>query len=305
MFNRDAKERFIKEYLATREIAPTAVENVFNSVSRLEELYNKDVCNFTRPEIIDFYQSLNAKSKERLSMTNSILKEYKTWCIENGFCYDATPYFDTFTIDDFKNYISKNILENKYIGEKTLKSYLDEIINPQDQLLLVLLYNGIKGKQLCEVINLHVNQIKGNELHLCTGRVVKVDDSVIDLIRETDNTYIYYSYGDNPRQWELVGDKVFKNTKSVRSDSMASIYHRFTTKMVNLQKMFDNPELTINRVAISGMLNALKKEADKHNITVRELILSKKAQPILEQYQFKRYPTKVLGLFEEYFEHLS
>lgn len=309
MYNESIKRKFIEYYLSTREIAPSSVENVFKSAERLESLANKDICNFTRPEIIEFYKSLNAKSKERLNLTNSVLKEYKIWCLEDdngGICYDATPYFDTFTQDDFRTYISKNILENKYIGEDTLNSYLKEIYNPCDQLLLVLLYNGVRGKLLSDITNLHINQIDGNTLHLDSGKVVEVDDSVIDLIHETNNTYIYYSYGAKPKKWLLNGDYVFKDTKAVSENaSLASVYHRYTQRIVNLQKMFDNPELSINRIFTSGMLNALIKGAEKNNMEFKDFVTSEKAKSILERYEFKREPSRIMQIFAEYLDYIK
>jgi hypothetical protein len=306
MYNEVIKVQWIKEYLLYSNIASSAVYSTFGSSEKLEELFKKDICNFTKPEIEDLYKSIMAKSKERISVMNSVLKEYKSWCIQtdNGICYDKTPYFDILTMDDFKRYISRNILENKYIGEETLISYLKEIDNPCDKLLLKLLYHGVKGKQLIEIINFSINQVDGNVLHLCTGRDVTVDDETIQLINESLNTYEYYSYGDKPRKWELIGDDVFKGTKGVRSDSMASIYHRYTSKMVRFQNMFDNPELAMNRISISGMLNTLIKNAKQRNIQLDSFIKSKDAEPILAQYEFNRYPTKVLTIFEEYIDYL-
>lgn len=308
MFNENIKRQFIDYYLSSKYIAKTAVENIFRCSEKLEELADnrkgKDICNFTKTEIEEYYICLQAKSKERISVTNSILKEYKIWAIDVGICYDDTPYFDTFTIKDFKRFISKNVLENKYIGEETLKSYLNEIINPCDQLLLVLLYNGIKGKQLSEIIDLHINQVDGNVLHLSSGRSVEVDSSIINLIEETNNTYVYYTYGENTKKFELSGEKVFKDTKGVRSDSMNSIYHRYTSKMVVFQKMFDNPELAINRIGLSGMLNTLIKSSKEKNMALAEFVSSDMAKPILERFKCNRHPSKVMKIFEEYLDYI-
>lgn len=310
MFNENIKQQFIEFYLSNKEISRTAVENVFDNSEKLEELADngkgKDICNFTRPEIEEYFICLRAKSKERISVTNSILKEYKMWANEvTGICYDDTPYFDTYSVEDFKRFISKSVLENKYIGEETLKSYINEIYNPCDQLLLELLYTGVKGKQLSEIIDLHVNQIDGNVLNLSSGRKLEVDSSIIELIYETNNTYVYYTYGEKSKKFELIGDNVFKGTRGVRSDSMASIYHRYTSKMVVFQKMFENPELAINRIGLSGMLNALLKGSEQLNMTLAEFVSTDMAKPILERYQFNRHPSRVLKLFEEYLMYIK
>lgn len=310
MYNENIKNRFIEYYLSNKEMSKTTVENIFNQSEKLEQLADngkgKDICNFTKPEIEEYYYCLRAKSKERISVTNSILKEYKTWANEiAGICYDDTPYFDMYSIDDFKRFISKSVLENKYIGEETLKSYLEEIYNPCDQLFLLLLYNGIKGKQLVEIINLHVSQISGNTIHLSTGRDVEVNDSIIDLIYETNDTYEYYTYGEVSKKLELIGDNVFKSTKSSRSESLASIYHRYTVKMVTFQKMFDNPELAINRIGLSGMINSLKNGAVENNMKLEDYIKSDLATPILERYQFNRHPSKIIKIFEEYLDYIK
>lgn len=86
---------------------------------------------------------------------------------------------------------------------------------------------------------------------------------------------------------------------------MASIYHRYIAKMVIFQKMFDNPELSINRIWVSGMLNSLLKGSKEKNITLSEFVLSDTAKPILEKFQFKRHPSKVMRLFDEYLDYIK
>lgn len=303
-YNEEIKRVWIELYLSNKDMVRSTVESVFSASKKMESLLEKDICNFSKPEIESYYKSLSAKSKERISVANSILKEYKEWCYNNGYSYDSNPYYDTFTSEDFKRCISKSVLEKKYIGEDTLNSYLAEIHNPCDRLLLILLYNSIRGKLLEEILNLHVNQIEGNIIHLSTGREVRVDDSVINLIYLTNDTYTYYTYGEI-RKFELVGDNVFKNTKGVRTTSMASVYHRYASRIVKFQQMFDNPELAINRIWISGMLNALIKKANEKNLTLGQFTVTEEAKPILKQYEFNRHPTKIMKLFEEYIEYIK
>lgn len=309
-YNDKIKEDFIKEYSNGIELTEKLARGIFNITEKFETLADKDVCNFTRPEIDNFYRSIRAQSKERVAVTNSVLKYYKEWCMarNDNFCYDTINYFDTFTMDNFKNYVSRVVLENKFIGYEKLQSYVNELNNPCDQLLLVLLYNGIKGKQLFEIINLHVNQIDGNILHLASGRDVEVGDDVIDLILETNSIYEYQTFtekADEAKTLKMTGDNVFKNVASVRSDSLESIYHRYSMKLVKFQKAFDNPELGMNRIWRSGMLDAIIKKAKELNMDTKEFVMSEQAQPILKKYEFNQHPSKVIKIFSEYFKYIK
>ena len=305
MYNEQKKTRWMAEYLAVNACSRGRISSVFSASEQYEKDLNKDICDFTKEEIVHFFICMEAKSKESLSVTNTFLKNYRRWCDEHGYSSHDVNYFEHLTIEDFKHYISKDVLEHKFISKETLESYIEQLLNPCDQLLLSLLYHGVKGKKLKEIIDLNVNQIQGNEVHLSTGRVLSLPEEVIELIRKTNNTYEYYPFSEtNTEPIELVGDKVFKDGLNASTENQDYIYHRFSVKMSKFKKEFDNPELSINRIWKSGMLHALLEGARKNQMSFEEYSVSADAKPILERYEFHATPSKIAKQYKEYIEYI-
>lgn len=307
MYNQEIKERFYRDYSEKSVISRYLFDSIFNASANLEEAYDKDICNFSKAEIDTYYKSLNAKSKERLSVANSILNSYRIWCeAEQPFeIFESINYYALFNLQSFAGFISKSVLENKFISEETLKSYLKDIINPCDQLLLVLLYNGIKGRQMEDIRNLNVSQIEGNVIHLEDGRDVEVSQDIIDLIIETNNTYEYYSMGENQRKYVLIGDNVMKSKKLSKMETGRNFYHSCAVKVAKFQDQFGNPELSMNRIWKSGMLYKAKKLANEKGIDIKEFLYSDDAKPLYEQYSVKQSPHVFYANIKEYLPYLK
>ena len=84
MFNEKLKNIYIKEKSESVTLPSNYLECQFNKVEKMEEESNKDVCNFTAYEIIEYYKTLNIAALESLAVMNSHFSMYTQWCLQNN-----------------------------------------------------------------------------------------------------------------------------------------------------------------------------------------------------------------------------
>jgi hypothetical protein len=75
-------------------------------------------------------------------------------------------------------------------------------------------------------------------------------------------------------------------------------------KMIVFQKQLNNPELTINRIYTSGMLNALYNKSKELKMGFEEFCNSEHARPILNRYEYKKPQNQIYSTFREYLEFI-
>ena len=77
------------------------------------------------------------------------------------------------------------------VDKKTLYSWVDQLLNPSDAFIMLALFEGIKGKDFCEIVKLKMSDFNENEVTLCTGRKVIVSNKLLALAEESNSTDYY------------------------------------------------------------------------------------------------------------------
>ena len=120
MFNKDIKQRFVDYYSKLNVIHPYRLLAIFASSELFEAALNKDLCNFTKNELKEFYIYKNAKSLNSLQVTNSLIRSYINWCIEQGLSIDNQNHADEVLITDLRSYLNKDVFKNKLAQDLSL-----------------------------------------------------------------------------------------------------------------------------------------------------------------------------------------
>lgn len=301
MFNKDIKQRFVDYYSKLNVIHPYRLLAIFASSELFEAALNKDLCNFTKNELKEFYIYKNAKSLNSLQVTNSLIRSYINWCIEQGLSIDNQNHADEVLITDLRSYLNKDVFKNKYITHDELLQYQAELDNPMDKFILQALFEGIKGKTYCELNELSLSDIDrdNNIVHLCTGRSLNISDRLIDLALESAETYQYYPpFGE--KVMTLFGNDIIKNTKRGVSDSIERKKERLAARFRLLQKMFDNNYLTAIRVHDAGIIYNMKLTMEKYDMNFDMLLDSDQFKEIRERYCITMPKFQVKDKFKMY-----
>lgn len=221
MFNEERKLTWIAS-LDMKDTTKAMMHTYMNRIAQYEEQLDKDCCEFTREEVLTFYKEYNASSVVSISNMNSKYKVYTEWCIEKG--YTKENAYADLTIFDWEQCCSK---EKPIISREDLLSlftgYVGKIVNPCDQFLCLALFEGICGVRMCEFMYLTMNDFKGNEVHLNTGRVLTVSNELIRLAEESTNTYEKIPFGTVRASRPLKDEPyIIKSAANVRTDTDSS-----------------------------------------------------------------------------------
>ena len=266
------------EYLDTKP-SDTAKSDIFvlKSADEYEDLIEKPVYNMSYSEIREMVamQFKNTSIKSILKNV-SVLKTYIDFCLrEKRIVNHGENRLATFTIDEAKEFVSKQALLNKYISKEKLREYQNMLYNAQDQLILEIPFIGGRGRTtengtMEEIINLTIDDVdeKNNRIALTQNdnknRIIDVESSTIELIKDTYEQEFYVENNgemtNNTRLSEPRKIKINKVEHFVFRVPSKNKFQIFNTSILNsrmrkIQKYLGNPYITVTGLYFSGMLN--------------------------------------------------
>ena len=208
MFNKDIKMRFVDENYDDEKTRRSYIYTL-SKVEKIESFYNKDVAEFNLKECEDMLASLNCRTKVSLGKEHCILKKYKIWVQGQGY-FPINNSMDIIFRDDLSKYINKTAIKNQYVTREELYKICDDLYNYRDQALLVLLYEGVRGradskytfeeirnlkKIDCDFTNniLTLRRFEGvSEYSGYTERRIQVSQKSMDIIQSAINEDMYH-----------------------------------------------------------------------------------------------------------------
>ena len=193
MYNQDIKMRYIKEKEHSATMPDGYLPRLFNKTEKFENKLNKDASCFTAYEIVDMYKTINTPSVETLNVLNNHLSMYTNWCLQQSLVPDCQNHYLELDTEILLKCINSYAFKSSIITRETLYNWIDSLVNPSDAFCLLALFEGIKGQEFCEIVNLKMSDFNGNKVKLCTGREIEVSDKLIELAKDSDATLEYYS----------------------------------------------------------------------------------------------------------------
>lgn len=288
MFNEEIKKRFIAERDKTVILPNNYLECQFNKVSYMEEELNKDVSNFTYYEIIEYYKLLNTSSADSLSVMNSQFSLYTQWCLQENLVKDNQNHFLEVTYENYKSCINKAIFDLSILKREVLDEWIEQLPNPKDKFVLLGLFEGLKGKDFCELAKLRLSDINGNRATLCTGRKVELSNKLISIIEECVEENTYYSIsGKGVKTTTLIDNgyiiKDYPNVKSNVSDfQIGRKIYNSVTRILNYFGVLEY--MSANSVYESGKIDMINRRSRELGITGNEYVYSDYIKEVEEKY---------------------
>ena len=164
IYNKELKARYIQEKNENATLPSNYLECQFNKVGKFENELNKDVHDFTIYEIIEYYKTLNVSSLEVLAVLNSHLSLYTQWCLQQSIVVDNQNHFLEISLDQLKGCLNKVLIDKKIVNRQQVVEYCESIPNPKDQVVILGLFEGIKGKDFADFVNLRPEDVSENKL---------------------------------------------------------------------------------------------------------------------------------------------
>jgi len=314
----------IKQEYLDEKLSDTAKSDAFvlREVDNFEYSIGKSVFNMNYAELNEMIARFKNTSVRSILKNVSIIKTYIDFCVGKKFVLHGTNRLAMFTIQEAKNFVSKQALLNKIISKETLEDYKNLLYNPQDQLLLELPFIGVRGRTVkgCtmeEIINLTIDDVdeKNNMIRLIQNdgkeRYLEVEESTIDLIKEVYEQEFYVENNgmptnnprfSNPRELQI--NKVERYILRVPSKDKMEIFNNslLNSRMRKMQIFLDNKYLKYTSLYESGMLNMAKNiYKEKGEIAKEDYVF------ICSRYNYgsgdpERYWTNLRELFNQYRE---
>lgn len=288
MYNKELKQRYIEEKSMEVVLPSNYLECQFNKVSEMEIELDKDVSNFTVYEIIEYYKLLNLSSLGSLSVMNSQFSMYTQWCLQENLVIDNQNHFLEITLEHFKLCINKALFDMRIITRETVLNWTNQLPNPKDQFVLLALFEGLKGKDFCEISKLRPEDIKGNIATLCTGREIQISDKLLDIIHDCIEETEYYSItGAGVKRMTLV-DKgyVVKDYPNIKEDvSEFQIGRKIYNGITRTLNYFGMSKImSANSIAESGKIHMIKERAKELNISNKDYLYSDRIKEVEEKF---------------------
>jgi hypothetical protein len=145
LYNHEQKVRWLEETYRNDDTRQTN-SSILISASKFEQDKVKDLCNFSYADVVELMIGLKRKSFQSLDVSQTIIVKYVDWCIQEGYSKTGINAFKLLTNKDLKKYTHQVAIKNSYITRERLYEICNELYNYTDKAILVLLFEGIRGR---------------------------------------------------------------------------------------------------------------------------------------------------------------
>ncbi|AJA41465.1 integrase [Geobacillus virus E3] len=267
MYNEEVKETFL-QYLIDEEGYTDETVHVFRFVFYksydVEDILQKDMYDFNMSELKQVLLNANKSTLNSVRAFASMMKKYIDWAIHTGLVNSNINPMDMFTTKDYEECIDRS--RKLFISEDELIEIENRLANYQDKIILRLLFEGVNGYEVSELINLKKDDVDyaNKRLRLYDNkngeRFINVSDRCLDIIEKAIREETYYArnaekeskHGKDEYEY-FETEHVIKNVLTGRTKKPADknvIYRRIYL----IKELFDMPYLTVKNVWRSGMI---------------------------------------------------
>ncbi len=271
-YNEYQKMRFLKT-VSDNETYHQLCSRLLGRVSRAEEDKNKDLYDFSLPELEKFFRYLNPSKVNTSRMNIQAINSYIEWAnSQNLRKTNINPLSVIMGEDFYRSFIDES--KQTIFSEEEIDDIIRECKNYQDSAIIQMLFEGISGTGFEELLNLQRKNIDFNNNRLLltdadgSTRILEVSDMCMFLIEGAldqtmyiKNNGMYVSDRGSSEIALVENDYVIKtsNLGRIKSFDKADkfLVHRRLAALGD-PDMLDKPYLTPKNLKYSGMLKIAK-----------------------------------------------
>lgn len=286
MYNKELKERYIKEKTDSVTLPSSYLDCQFNKISDYEAELNKDVHDFTVYEILEYYKMLGVASLEVLAVLNSQLSMYTQWCMQQNLVVDNQNHFEEIELETMKGCLNKALIEKKIVSRGQVLEYCEQLPNPKDQLVILGLFEGMKGKDFCDFVNLKPNDVHDNRLKL-DNREITVSRQLLNYIEDSIRVETYYSCSGGGTKTMPLADRgyVIKYYPNTKEDTSAFQKGRVIYNGVARSMSYVGAEyVSANNIFESGKIHMIKQRAKELGMSVKDYVYSEHIKEVENKF---------------------
>lgn len=261
LYNEELKNRYLSNF--ENEQTRTTISYILYKAAPIEEVLKKDLHEMSLEDISSVLKNTDPMNKNVATTNGRIISGYITWAKENGYSSNINPMQRA----DSSFYESLVYNKKLYISEDELNEITSKLHNPQDQVIIQLIFEGVNGYQSSELLNLQKQDVNFDtgELQLTDDRAgqraIKVSDRALAIIdKALSQTEYYLKNGESQRNPSpLVSNDYVVKTVARRSENLGKAdRHAVYRKITMISEIFDLPYLTAKNIEKSGMIKMAK-----------------------------------------------
>lgn len=283
-YNQEKKVEYIKTF---PDYAQVIYNRIFNLSKPIEESLGKDICNFNKDELLDFYSYCNVSSPSVLKNMHSAIIKYK---VDNN---TITQEIFEINSDVLRRRVNRVAVRNKLITREDLlkalqKSEDEDLFNYSDAFIILAMFEGISGRNYEEIWKLNISDFyfKGKQFYvkLSTGREIKVSDKLYYYAENSSRSFVRKKRHKGGAVCSLKVDGVYgqvvkflelNNSYDINSKEYAILRRRAVNHFVqNGIDIADLPKdlLKGKTLKLAGMIDMVRKRSEELKITENDYI---------------------------------
>ncbi|SDG18997.1 hypothetical protein SAMN04244560_01929 [Thermoanaerobacter thermohydrosulfuricus] len=275
LYNQELKERFLEQYPETTRLT---YRNIFKKTALKEKELRKDLYQFNLEELDDLLYSLGSTSAQYIATALVVIAKYIDFCLQEG--YIGNPAGINYarlinpTLENLKKYEHGVDRRYRYIDREELQQIINMCVNDQDAVIFALLFEGVMGENLEELINLKVEDCNfmDNILTLRrnngTKRRISVQQDTMKLINKAINQVEYYRVSDIANGVFLLQRTpyVLRPIVSEKVPTEQVSHQIIRNRLKKIAEMYGNPYLNPKNIFRSGMIDYIRRYMKKNDI---------------------------------------
>ena len=307
MYNKNDKMEWIKEYTTTNTVDEYRLPKIFERTEPYEEKLQKDLCDFSADEAMEMFVDIGYSNLQFAKVEASLIRSYVDWQITKGKSEDGVNHFSIQEIPQTK---LKQAVKQKtsLVDRRQIEVWCNRLYNPSDKVVLLGLFEGIKGSDYCEFVNLSRDDIDEETCKVkLFGRneTLKISEKLVRYMIESCETNYYTTYG-NVRSGHVfeASNLVIKNAPNAKEEVDDFRKGRRIYSRIKMLLRFLGVDGYINSGAIvnSGIVETIKDESSRLGISWRNFVVSTEGrETIYKRFRRRIQPFEFMLEYEDFF----
>ena len=305
-------EDFIEEYKHSRVIVEATVRASLNRALEFEQKFQKPFYEFSTDDVLEMYKSTHAISDRSLQNTNLTLKHAARWMIDKK-GIDVHSIYESITKELIQGCVDTQRKASLILTKNELENIQEELLNWTDKAILFLLFEGVGGHMLKELMFMDWEQVSRKDLKIYfrSGKVIDITVADYELLKQAFQEEELISFGSTNRVSQVKSLGIYKARFNSLSDNddmtnPADVERRY--RFCQRRLMLISKDLGINitsgSIQESGFLHYIKEGIQQSGLDFLQYIKTEECKALARQYDLYTdlYVQIVKEKFYKYFQ---
>ena len=305
-------ESFLEEYKHSRVILEATVRSSLNRALDFEKKFQKPFYEFNTDEILEMYKSIHAISDRSLQNTNLTLKHATRWMIDNKGLSVKSMYEDI-TKDLIQECVDIKRKSSMILTKDELEEIQEELLNWTDKAILFLLFEGVGGSMLKELMFMDWDQVSRKDLKIYfrSGKTIDITTEEYELLRHAFQEEELISFGVTNRVSQVKSLGIYKarfnslsDNDNIMDTSDVERRYRFCQRRLILICRDLGINITSGSIQESGFLHYIKEGVQQSGLEFLQYIKTEECKALARRYDVYTdlYVQIVKEKFYKYFQ---